>query len=93
MAGELTVNKPPAGLIFVIGARHSERLESQINFFFCWIVVFAGLVSLAINIYQRLKGLTAHGLVLSSIYPSTKNRCDTRYVPSCLTEAEEKEFD
>jgi hypothetical protein len=49
MAGELTVNKPPAWLIFVIGARHSERLESQINFFFCWMVVFAGLVSLAIR--------------------------------------------
>ncbi|MDE0951846.1 MAG: hypothetical protein OSA45_11310 [Halioglobus sp.] len=54
MADELTVNKPPAWLVFAIGARHSERLESQINFFFCWMVVFAGLVNLAINIYQSM---------------------------------------
>jgi len=42
----------PTWLSPLIGRSHNDRLESKIYFFSCSMIVIAGLVSLAINLYQ-----------------------------------------
>jgi hypothetical protein len=54
MSNELKARKAHPWLIFAMGVKHSERLESQINFFACLMVIFAGFVSLCINSYLSL---------------------------------------